>query len=176
MGVTAGRVVTEARTEGARYDELVQQVCGEGATPVFELVGPQSKIKSDEGKEPQLVLTTVRVHTTGEYWDYDRMRALAEQQQVAVVRRYTEGHGGIQQVLDEVGGWRYREGVVVRMSDGSMVKVKSDWWFRAGYTERYREGRQQWQAQEQVRREKQVQRRQTNDRATVSDYMYIYEQ
>ena len=162
VGVTAGRIAKEARTGGGRHDELVKQVCGEGATPVFELVGQQSRIKSDEGKEPQLVLTAVRVQTTGEYWDYDRLQALAEQRQVAVVRRHRDmEQDGIQQVLDKVAGWRYKEGVVVRMSDGSMVKVKSDWWFKAGYTTRYREGRQSWQEQEQQRQEQQAQRRQT---------------
>ena len=105
------------------------------------------------------MLTAVRVHTTGEYWDYDKMQAIARQWQVALVTRYREmEQGGIQQVLDEVGGWKYKEGVVVRMSDGSMVKVKSDWWFRAGYTERYRAGRKEWQANERERQQKQVQR------------------
>ena len=47
------------------------------------------------------------------------------------------------------------------MSDGAVVKVKSDWWFRAGYCQRYRDGAKEWQAMEARRRLKMQARRRT---------------
>ena len=38
----------------------------------------------------------------------------------------------------KVARWNDREGVVVHMHSGVVVKVKSDWWFDAGFTQELR--------------------------------------
>ena len=50
VGRTAGRVTD------AGHRALVSHVAGTRCTPVFELVGQQSLLRGDEGKEPSLVL------------------------------------------------------------------------------------------------------------------------
>ena len=43
-----------------------------------------------------------------------------------------------------------REGVVVRFDDGEVVKVKSWWWFRSGFTGKRRQGAVEWVVQERA--------------------------
>ena len=51
-----------------------------------------------------------------------------------------------------VRAWIGKGGVVVRFGDGEMVKVKSRWWFRSGFTGQRRQDAAEWEGQEQGRR------------------------
>ena len=63
--VTASRVVREAV---GQHDLLVQDVHNQRATAVFEMIGSQSRVKSDEEMTPQLVLIGVRAHVKHTGW------------------------------------------------------------------------------------------------------------
>ena len=70
---------------------------------MFELVGHQSRIKSDEGKEPRLVLTAVREHMSGEYWTHETLMEIGERYGVEVVRRFRRlERNGIGEVVCDV--------------------------------------------------------------------------
>jgi len=58
---------------------------------------------------------------------------------------------GIRRISAEVEAWRGKEGVVVRMEDGEMVKVKSSWWFQAGYCRHFRDAAREWRSNEKAR-------------------------
>ena len=152
VGVTAARMAHAAEGD---YDNAVQRVFGQGATMVFEMIGTQSKIKSNEGTEPRLVLTAIRQHDTGRYWRHAELIDIGKGYGIEVVQRRRELEGmDIRQIANEVDGWRGKEGVIVRMSDQAMIKVKSQWWFRAGYCKRFRNEAEKWRAGEVIRREK----------------------
>ena len=84
VGVTARRL---AQQEVGDYDGLVMAVCNVGATAVFEMVGCQSRIKSDEGMQPRLVLTAVRQHADGKYWEHSELLEVGERHGIEVVHR-----------------------------------------------------------------------------------------
>ena len=72
-------------------------------------------------------------------------------------------------LADTVGQWQGREGVVVRYGDGTVVKVKSKWWFRSGFTGRRRQEAWWWRKHEAVRRqEMQVKYRTREQRLAVT--------
>ena len=44
----------------------------------------------------------------------------------------------IAQTINKVQQWQNREGVVIHMSGGQVVKAKSLWWYRSGFTQKTR--------------------------------------
>ena len=157
--VTASRVVREAV---GQHDLLVQDVHNQRATAVFEMIGSQSRVKSDEGMTPQLVLIAVRAHASGEYWPHWQLKELGMMYHVNVVRRFEHLEGvGLRAVAQEVLKWKGKEGVAMRMQDSTMVKIKSQWWYDAGYCKRYRDEAKQWQQNEVERWRKMERRMQT---------------
>ena len=161
VGTTAHRV---AQSAYAQYDAMVKRVQTQGATAIFEMIGSQSRIKSDEGVEPSLVLIAVRENMSGQYWSHEQLLQLRSEFKVPVVERmqWLEGMH-IQDVAREVRTWKGKEGVIVKMSDGSMVKVKSNWWFSAGYCKRHRAETQQWKRGEEHRLLRQKERMHTRN-------------
>jgi hypothetical protein len=158
VGRAAGRVA------GAGHEAMVRLVVGEGCTPVFELVGALSRIKADEGRSPRLVLVAVRKHCDGGYWGHGKMTQMAERFRVEVVVRHVGLERlGLSDLVDQVKGWRMREGVVVRFSDGTMVKVKSRWWASCGFTYEVRAEAVRWRQEEQRRRGKFERRAETRE-------------
>ena len=158
VGKAAGRVA------GAGHKAMVRHVVETGCTPVFEMVGALSRIKADEGREPRLVLVAVRRHCDGGYWGHGEMAQMAHRFQVEVVVRHV-GLEGLQlnDLVDQVKGWRMREGVVIRFSDGTMVKVKSRWWASCGFTYEVRSEAVRWKQEEQRRQEKFKRRAETRE-------------
>ena len=158
VGKAAGRVA------GAGHKAMVRHVVEAGCTPVFEMVGALSRIKADEGREPRLVLVAVRRHCDGGYWGHGEMAQMAHRFQVEVVVRHV-GLEGLQlnDLVDQVKGWRMREGVVIRFSDGTMVKVKSRWWASCGFTYEVRSEAVRWKQEEQRRQEKFKRRAETRE-------------
>ena len=158
VGRTAGRVAD------AGHRALVRHVVGTGCTPVFELVGPQSLIRADEGKEPRLVLVAVRRHGDGGYWDHEYMAPVAKSFGVEVVVRHLQLEGlDLKDIVTQVKGWKNREGVVVRFADGTMVKVKSRWWVQSGFDREVRGAAEEWRRAETARRIKMEGRLQTRE-------------
>ena len=100
---------------------------------MFEMVGWQSRIKTDE--EPRSVLLAVRRQGVGAYWKSGAVAELAQRFGVEATNRLRGLEGmSIDDMRSEVMGSWGREGVIVRFSNGLWVKLKSRWWFRAGYS------------------------------------------
>lgn len=142
-----------AQSSKGEYEEMVRKLGVQGYTAVFELVGAQSKIKADEGMRPRLVMIAVREHATGKYLGHEEMLILSEQHGgVEVVTRMKElEEMDLNGLVDSVKAWHGREGVVTRFDDGTMVKIKSRWWFKTGHNREDREQAKQWRCQEQER-------------------------
>jgi hypothetical protein len=153
VGVAASRV---AQTSIGDYEGLVREATASGCTAVFELVGALSKIKVDEGQEPRLVMVAIREHITGRYKTHEEMVAMGERHHgVAVVERRSDMEQmSLRDLVSEVQSWVGKEGVVVKFEDGTMCKVKSEWWFRAGYRWEDREEAKLWRHKERVRQAK----------------------
>jgi hypothetical protein len=149
VGAMAERVMEEST---GNYQALIAASVARGRTPVFELIGKQSRIKTDEGPESDLVLIAERHHISGNYSNHSSLWELGQQHGVRVVKRFRELEQlSITEVVDTVRGWEGREGVVVRFNCGTMVKAKSEWWLKTGFCRADREAAKQWHSDERVR-------------------------
>lgn len=95
------------------------QVCIEGGfTPIFEFCSRQQRIVVDYEVE-RLVLTAVRNMITGHYVEYDGLRGLGEAWDLDVVEPlvFDKNALGV-------------EGVVIRLRDGHMAKMKAESYMR----------------------------------------------
>jgi hypothetical protein len=107
---------------------LVAAVWQLGGTATFEYVGRQSRVKV-RYVETDLVLVAVRSKASGVWWRYDELKQLGQQHEVTVVRRREELEGlGLAAMGDAVSAWEDSEGVVVQMTNGVVLKMKSWWW------------------------------------------------
>ena len=107
---------------------LVAAVWERGGTATLEYTGRQSRVKVRYAVT-DLVLVAVRDRQTGVWWQHDQLERLGEQHMVTVVRRRRELEGLALPAMDsEVSGWVGSEGVVVRMDNGVVLKMKSWWW------------------------------------------------
>jgi hypothetical protein len=159
VGKKATRIASAAL---GNYEGLVEHMAGHECTVIFEAIGKGSKVKADEGDDPRLVLIAIRRLREGTYLTHDEMQGLGEAYGVPVVQRITRLEElPFRELVQEVRSWKGREGVVVKFSDGEMVKVKSSWWFTAGFTKERRQTAREWQQNEQMRKEKHQQKLRT---------------
>ena len=136
VGEEAQRVAAQA---DGRYDDFVKQMHGRSRTAVFELVGKQSRIKANEGAAGRLVLIAVREKCTGRYARHEEMMEWARPFGVEVVRRMTELESvEFEEMCRRVHAWQGREGVVVHLRDGTVMKIKSKWWQQTSLTRELR--------------------------------------
>lgn len=117
----------------ANYTGLIQQAEEMGCTVVFEWVGRQAKIKVKE-ERTRLVLLQVRDKISGGYMAYDDRAALAAAHGVECVGRVKELEG--KQFFHAYTKYRElahtnTEGLVLRLKDGCIIKMKTQWWLGA---------------------------------------------
>jgi hypothetical protein len=126
-----GRAATRFAQEGAGgtdYLGLLAAVEAQGCTASFEWLGKQSLVRV-RVENTQLVLLQVRDKVTGNYWGWGQRVSLANQFGVPVVMPVADLEGcTLREVMTQVKQWVGREGVVVRLTDGCMLKIKSSWW------------------------------------------------
>jgi len=143
VGIEAYRV---ALADAADFLGLVIYASGQQCTAVFEYIGRRSLKKAFEGHMPRLVLLAVRHHNSGIYWGYTDMLNVARRFGVDVVERLPtleraasgdDDIGPLSVVFGIVKGWHNCEGVVVRFTDQTWVKIKSDWWLKTGYSSQF---------------------------------------
>jgi hypothetical protein len=141
VGIEAYRV---ALCDAADYLGFVRFVSSQQCTAVFEFIGRRSLKKAFEGHHNRLVLLAVRHHSSGIYWRYAEMEHIARRFGVEVVERFPhleqlgDGEGNsITEIKGQVKNWHNCEGVVIRFTNQSWVKVKSDWWQRTGYSSQF---------------------------------------
>lgn len=122
MGVT--EVALSAETFVAsrpQYDRFAESMMSCGRTPIFEYVGPHNRIVLEY--EEDMTLLAIRNTTTGHYLSYDDMAYAASTFGIPVVSK--DGR-----TIDEVKEDETSEGIVIRYTNGHMLKVKSDWYVK----------------------------------------------
>lgn len=109
------------------YRRFAQAMIGQGATPIFEWCSRKQKIIIDYPSD-RLVLTGVRTMDTGTLMAYPDMVETAGRFDVEVVRAREGRVSDVASFLEDIGACVGEEGVIVRWSDGHMVKVKGRWY------------------------------------------------
>lgn len=110
------------------YGGLINTVCIQhNSTPCFEWVGPHSAVKVNY--RTNLILTSCRYLDSGLQWPFSTLEAVATPFKVPVVSPIPMLVGKVLWVVHHmVTHWVGVEGVVLRLSNGSLVKVKTNWW------------------------------------------------
>jgi len=152
----------------ADYLGLLSAVESMGATAIFEWVGRQARIKAKE-KDTGLVLLQVRNKVTGDYMIAEQREALAAQYRVECVHRFQDlEHLSIAEARRMVNTMdSHEEGFVLRLENGQLVKLKTQWWQQAAHHQYMRwwdDGQQQAEA---LRRAKQISVLQTQELRAV---------
>lgn len=101
----------------------------DGATPIFEFCSRKNRVVLDY-PEDMLILTGVRLISTGEYLAYDDLRNLADEYYIPLVSRVKDiVHADFDTFKTNVNDMKDDEGVVIRFEDGEfkhhMVKLKA---------------------------------------------------
>jgi RNA ligase len=121
--------VEEFVKHDARYVCFADIINDLGATPIFEWCSNKQRIVVDH-KEDELILTHIRWNETGEYWSRHMVAFAAKDFHIPVVNTWHSEDWPPETLLDVVKRLEGEEGVVVQFHDGSMVKIKSDWYVR----------------------------------------------
>ncbi|MNY16017.1 RNA ligase [compost metagenome] len=77
-----------------------------------------------------MVLTAIRNNITGEYTGYDEMVAVASQWGLDYVRKLPYKVTDVDKFINDVRALEGEEGYIVRFDDGSMFKIKGEWYCR----------------------------------------------
>jgi len=97
-------------------------------TPIFEWCSPRNKLVLDYGKDI-LVLTGLRHNKTGNYVPHAEMVASAEIYGIPLTESYKGIITNLDDFMKEMQAKSGIEGFVIRFEDGTMYKVKTDWYF-----------------------------------------------
>ena len=137
VGMQALRVTAAHRGDYSGLTEYAMRTRSR-YTPVFEYIGKQSRLKAIEGNMPDVVLIAVRHQLTGDYLSYTDMALLAGMFGVPIVERFLELEQlSLDQIQANVRTWINCEGVVIRFTDNTWLKIKSKWWLSTGYSQAY---------------------------------------
>lgn len=122
MGITDISVMAEKCLDEEQRDWLEHFVDCE-YTPILELVSPQNRIVV-EYKETKLVMTALRENDTGDYIN----PSLEVSNPFEVVKTYGKMKEDFQKFLDRIRKQKNKEGIIIRFSNGHMLKSKNDWY------------------------------------------------
>ncbi len=114
-------------SERLTYTQLALDFYRVKLTPIFEWVSPKDRIIIDYGM-PKLILTAVRDNFTGRYLSYENLVYTSEIYSVPVVAAYDKPTDNLHETLEDIKGEQDSEGYVVRFDNGSMVKIKNEWY------------------------------------------------
>lgn len=107
------------------YNALISDGLAQNCTPIFEYCARDQRIVIDY-PEPKLVLTAIRVNSSGMYYDYKTLQEFSKFYGVPVVDKIVTEKSSISDVVAEVKQWIGMEGMVVTFDDGFRVKVKAE--------------------------------------------------
>lgn len=113
--------------DGSRQAKLVHAAHKAGLTAVFEYCAPDNRIIIHY-ESPQLILTALRNRLTGEYKTYAQVCAWAEDFGVPVVSLMEVHDTDLPDLIDHVWNMDDAEGCVIRFDDGTLVKLKGEWY------------------------------------------------
>lgn len=119
-------VAEQFADKGYLYEQFARHWYGRGYSSLFEWCQQGRAVGVINHQASSLILLALRHTTTGKYISHPEME-LAAEGFVPVSRRVASPRSSletVQSVLEEVDGWEGREGVVLRLRDGQMYKVK----------------------------------------------------
>lgn len=113
------------RPANAGVLRMCTEFASQGLTVIFELTSPSNRIVVSY-PATQLSLLHVRDNKTGKYLDKAALEGLSHVFKVALVAEYPDAAAAIESLPAMVG----REGYVVQMANGDMVKAKAPWYLQ----------------------------------------------
>lgn len=111
----------------SNYYDFMRVCLDNDIMPIFEWCSPQNTIVIKH-KEPHLVLTAMRNQTTGEYLDYAQLRVHAIHYDIPLVDCVINSTDNINSFVNKLSTESDIEGVVIRFSNGHMIKIKTLWY------------------------------------------------
>ncbi len=107
------------KKENVSYIDFCSHIIAKNHTPIFEWCSRKNRIVIDY-PEDRLILTAIRNNVTGEYYSYSDMIQLAVKYNIDYVKTVKID------TIDQIKTFMDMEGVVIRFSDGNMIKIKAD--------------------------------------------------
>lgn len=128
MGLTgvAAPVDTWAK-DRIEYHEFCKYWMSQGKTPIFEWCSRIQRIVIDY-PVTQLILTAIRDNETGEYVDAPVLKEEAEAYGIPCCSFGPEQTGLDEDMIEEIRAIEGEEGDVIRCPDGTMYKLKGEWY------------------------------------------------
>jgi RNA ligase len=111
-----------------QYEKFARHCINIGFTPIFEWCSRENRIVLDYG-EDNLILTAVRDMISGEFVSYENLQYYSEVHGIPIVRAFDPAKD-INVLVEYTRGLEDLEGFVIRFDDGSMTKLKCDWYIR----------------------------------------------
>jgi RNA ligase len=109
------------------YLDFCYDLAKVGITPIFEWCTRQQRIVLDY-PDDQLVLTAIRTNESGAYCTRPEMNLYADKYNIPVVDLFEGDWDGINAFAKMVHDIEEAEGFVLRWEDGSMIKMKGEWY------------------------------------------------
>ncbi len=110
------------------YDTFCRDMIARDLTPIFEWCTRKQRIVLDYGAKDRLVLTGIRENVSGAYMGYEQMKKTGESYDIDVVKVLTYNVTNVDDFIAETRALQDAEGYIVRFEDGSMYKIKGDWY------------------------------------------------
>jgi RNA ligase len=128
MGLTgvAAPVDTWA-ADKVEYHEFCKYWMSQGWTPIFEWCSRIQRIVIDY-PVTSLILTALRENESGEYMNAPMLKEEAEAYGIPVCSFSYELEGFDEEVIEEIRALEGEEGDVFRWADGTMLKLKGEWY------------------------------------------------
>jgi RNA ligase len=111
------------------YQEFADYIMDCDETPIFEWCSRDNRIVVDYPQD-RLVLIAIRDNTSGEYKPYEKMKSLATEYNLDVVKTYPGNASSMQHLIDTTKESEGIEGYIIRFDNGHMLKIKGDWYVR----------------------------------------------
>eukprot|EP01119_Soliformovum_irregulare_P005332 TRINITY_DN17100_c0_g1_i1.p1 TRINITY_DN17100_c0_g1~~TRINITY_DN17100_c0_g1_i1.p1 ORF type:complete len:441 (-),score=102.37 TRINITY_DN17100_c0_g1_i1:27-1349(-) len=135
---TAASVEDWANQSPIPYREFCTKWVDRGWTPIFEYINSNVPIVLQYGGS-SFSLIAIRNMSTGEYLPFEEMQKEAAEMSIPVVKMWSSQELGIDLKAISTGGFKtfYEaiqkqtglEGFVIRFDDGTMLKIKTHWYF-----------------------------------------------
>ena len=128
MGLTGvAAPVDEWAKDRIEYHEFCKYWMSQGKTPIFEWCSRIQRIVIDY-PVTSLILTAIRDNVTGEYMDADQLKLEGDDCGIPVCAFSREITGLDEETIAEIRAGTGEEGDVFRWSDGTMLKLKNEWY------------------------------------------------
>jgi RNA ligase len=118
----------------SHYANFIRIAIQADMTPIFEWCSRKNRIVVDY-PEDRLVLTAMRINSSGNYIPYRTLQNLTKDYDIDLVKVIDSNSDNIHELVDTIRAWESDEGVVVRfdapratawMGYGHMLKIKAD--------------------------------------------------